>query len=279
VFVNANAQLRKDHGYNFEVPASSQIKRAKPIPLKAMGRFNHEAVCVDPKTGIVYQTEDRPDGLFYRFLPNTPGQLHKGGKLQALMIKDQKGKDTRNWEKVDLIPRSPLEVKWIDVGDIDTQKDDLRLIGYERGAARFARGEGAWFGKGELYFACTNGGATKTGQVFRYRPSEQEGQVGEQQNGGRLELFLEPNDSALLTYCDNLTVAPWGDIVLCEDRGNPNIVGVTPEGKYYRFGENIGFESEFAGGVFSPSGKTFFVNIQHAGLTLAIQGPWQKSLG
>jgi len=105
-----------------------------------------------------------------------------------------------------------------------------------------------------------------------------EGQSAEAQNGGQLELFLEPNNSALLTYCDNLTIAPWGDIILCEDRDHPNIVGVTPEGKYYRLSENIGFESEFAGGVFSPSGKTFFVNIQHAGITLAIQGPWQKKM-
>ena len=48
-----------DHGYNFEVPASADIGLADPIPLKAMGRFNHEAVAVDPKTGIVYETEDR----------------------------------------------------------------------------------------------------------------------------------------------------------------------------------------------------------------------------
>ena len=28
-----------------------------------MGRFNHEAVAVDPQSGIVYETEDRGDGL------------------------------------------------------------------------------------------------------------------------------------------------------------------------------------------------------------------------
>lgn len=65
-----NAQ---DHGYNFEVPASAGPGLIEPVPLKAMGRFNHEAVAVDPATGIVYQTEDRVDGLFYRFLPATSG--------------------------------------------------------------------------------------------------------------------------------------------------------------------------------------------------------------
>jgi secreted PhoX family phosphatase len=59
----------RDHGYNFEVPASAKIGLAMPVALKAMGRFNHEAVAVDARSGIVYQTEDRDDGLIYRFHP------------------------------------------------------------------------------------------------------------------------------------------------------------------------------------------------------------------
>ena len=52
-----------DHRYNFEVPATESMFLNKAEPIKAMGRFNHEAVAVDPLTGIVYQTEDREDGL------------------------------------------------------------------------------------------------------------------------------------------------------------------------------------------------------------------------
>lgn len=48
-----------------------------------MGRFNDEAVAVDPCTGIVYLTEDRDDSLLYRFLPERPGRLAAGGQLQA----------------------------------------------------------------------------------------------------------------------------------------------------------------------------------------------------
>ena len=59
-----------------------------------MGRFNHEAIAVDPKTGIVYQTEDRHDGLLYRFIPNVKGQLARGGKLQALVVEDAAALDT-----------------------------------------------------------------------------------------------------------------------------------------------------------------------------------------
>jgi len=56
-----------------------------------------------------------------------------------------------------------------------------------------------------------------------------------------------------------------------------HFIGITPKGKSYVIAQNIGYrKSEFAGPVFSPSGKTLFVNIQTPGLTLAITGPWKK---
>lgn len=88
--------VEKDHGYNFEVPALAG-GLVDPVPLKAMGRFNHEAIAVDPRSGIVYQTEDRSDALLYRFIPTVRGKMAAGGRLQALMITDAPGMDTRNW--------------------------------------------------------------------------------------------------------------------------------------------------------------------------------------
>src|SRR3546814_10357099 len=48
--------MAREHGYVFEVPATAS-GLVDPVPLKAMGRFNHEAACVDPRTGMVYMTE------------------------------------------------------------------------------------------------------------------------------------------------------------------------------------------------------------------------------
>lgn len=272
-------RAEKDHGYVFEVPATEDISLASPIPIKAMGRFNHEAVAVDPGTGIVYLTEDKGDGIFYRYIPKTPGKLINGGKLQALAILGEMSRDTRNWpdQKAPEFPvKTALDVTWIDIDNVESPDDDLRLQGFEKGAAVFARGEGIWFGERELYFACTNGGAIGAGQIFRYTPSKEEGTPGEQKSPGKLELFAEPNDKEILKSCDNLAIAPWGDVVICEDDSHPFVVGITPQGNYYQLAENVGFESEFAGGIFSPSGKTFFVNIQKPGLTLAITGPWKS---
>ncbi len=269
--------MEKDHGFVFEVPATDQPGVADPIPLTAMGRFNHEAVAVDPLTNIVYQTEDQHDGLIYRYIPNVPGQLLKGGRLQVLAIDDRLSFDTRNWETrtIELNQRQP--VFWIDIDEVESPEDDLRYRGFEKGAARFARGEGMWFGKRELFFACTNGGPKKQGQVFRYQPSPFEGTAKEKQDPGYLELFAESEDKKILNMCDNLTIAPWGDVILCEDNGEVNYIrGINQKGEIYNFACNRSSRSEFAGLVFSPSGNTLFVNIQENGETLAITGPWKE---
>lgn len=286
----ATGTYQADHGYNFEVPASADTGLVPAVPLKAMGRFNHEAVAVDPKTGIVYQTEDRSDGLFFRFIPDKPGELAAGGKLQALKLRDLKGADTRNWRDrtgkyfpwtYDPIPiGEALSVEWVDIENVESPNDDLRLQGYDgKGAAKFARGEGIWYGnhqgQGEFYVACTNGGIAYKGQIWKYIPSPYEGTSREAQHPGTVQLFAEPNDSTIMENADNLTVAPWGDVIVCEDGPNEEfLVGITPEGNVYPFARNAGNMSELAGATFSPDGTTLFVNIQSHGITMAITGPW-----
>lgn len=279
--IRADATVAEDHGYNFEVPFSESIQPADPMPLKAMGRFRHEAVAIDPKTGIVYQTEDMSDGLIYRFIPKVPGELHKGGRLQALVVADQASFDTRNWPELSTakMPANQMHaVSWVDIEDVESPDDSLRFQGFEKGAARFARGEGMWAGDGEFFFACTNGGEKRQGQIFRYIPSPSEGTDAEAQQPAQLELFVESTSPDLLRNCDNLTVAPNGHLVVCEDADDPcRLVGVSPEGKLYLIGENRYTDSELAGACFSPDGKILFVNLQGEGLNLAITGPWESA--
>lgn len=269
------------HGYAFDVPAGDDGKLADPVPLVGMGRFNHEAIAVDPKSGVVYETEDRPDSCIYRFLPNAPGKLAAGGRLQALGIAGSAGPgvDTRNWTERTWRQGESRQVRWIDLDNVDSETDTLRFRAFHKGGARFARGEGMWQGRGAIYFACTSGGQNKKGQIWRYVPSPHEGSAGETAQPGTLELFLEPNDGELVDNADNLTVAPWGDLVICEDgKGDQFLVGVTPRGAIYKLGHNRYNTSEFAGATFSPDGRVLFVNIQKTGLTLAIKGPWKKGL-
>ncbi len=274
----AGAIAEKDHGFNFEVPVSEDSGLVEATPLTAMGRFNHEAVAVDPESGIVYQTEDRNNGLIYRFIPDQPGKLADGGRLQALALRDMPSADTRNWNTQTIPIGEPLPVDWIDLDEILAPEDDLRTRGFALGAARFARGEGMWYGNGAVYFACRNGGADESGQIWKYIPSPSEGAAGELNEPGHLELFVEPNDSNLIEGADNLTVAPWGDLIICEDGDGSQFLNlVTPNGEICKLAKNSLNTDEFAGATFSPDGSTLFVNIQKPGITIAITGPWQMS--
>lgn len=263
------------HGWCFQVEATTTRGLQKAVPLKALGRFRHEAVALDPKTGILYLTEDRDDGLFYRFVPRTPGSLTEG-KLQALMVVNRPSVHLRNATANSSWPvqGEEIAVTWIDLEGIDAPKDDLRVRGHEAGAAAFARSEGIHLADGAFYICCTNGGPNKRGQVFRLTP-------GTEGKPDSLMLFLQPEANDLLTNGDNLCPAPWGGIVICEDlvaepKPAAHVRCVTPDGKIITLARNPG-EGEFAGCCFSPDGKWFFVNMQTRGMTLAVAGPWDKA--
>ncbi len=276
----ATRDVTKPHGFVFEVPAIA-TGLVDPVPLKAMGRFDHEAVCIDPRTGIVYETEDQGDGLFYRFIPNVPGKLIEGGRLQAMAFKDKPRADTRNWDSAEWAVRDWREVVWIDMDDVESPNDDLRLRGHASGAALVARGEGIFWGDNELYMTATSGGPLKRGQIMRYVPSPDEGQPGEIDRPGRVQLFTESADLRTMNMGDNICIAPWGHLIVCEDNYSSDIrnhlKGVTPDGQVYAIGRNVfAGNSEFAGAVFSPDGEVLFVNIMYPGITLAIRGPWSS---
>ncbi|MGJ8680208.1 alkaline phosphatase PhoX [Paraglaciecola sp.] len=268
--------LTQSHGFIFEVSPEAK-GLVEPIPLKEMGRFNHEAAAVDPRTGIVYLTEDRGDSLFYRFMPKEYGQLQKGGQLQALVIKKHAQFDSRNWASSSMLVGDWYDTQWIDIHNPESPNDDLRKQGYKLGAAVFARGEGIHWGENEFYFCCTNGGAKKLGQIMRYQPSINEGKPNENESPGRIQLFLESMDKSLYNFGDNLTVTPFGHLLVCEDQytdvSDNHLRGVTPKGELYCFAQ-LRIQTETAGACFSADGSTLFLNIYSPTKTVAITGPW-----
>ena len=263
--------LDKSHGWVFEVPASAR-GLVDAVALTAMGRFNHEAACVDPASGIVYQTEDRDDSVLYRFLPAVPGKLAQGGRLQAMVIEGLA--DTRNWDVSDsgraMPVGKPYPVRWVDLDDIEAPKDDLRARAAAKGAALVARGEGLHMGENAVFACCTNGGAKKLGQILKLTP----GLAGAPDT---VELFFESQSIDQFNYGDNLTVAPSGHLFVCEDQYTDvvdnHIRGITPQGAAYEFAR-LTAQTELAGGCFSPDGKWLFVNAYSPTATLAITGPW-----
>ena len=114
--------------------------------------------------------------------------------------------------------------------------------------------------------------------MFRYTPSPLEGQPGETDRPGTLTLFAECSETTLLRNADNLTMAPWGDLIICEDTSHQcSLVCIRPDGSQYLLADNTWSNSELAGVCFSPDGHTLFVNVQHPGTTVAITGPWPSA--
>ena len=293
--------VSEPHGYVFEVDSRAEAL-VEPRPLKALGRFYHEAVAIDPATGICYMTEDRNDGLLYRFRPAAVGRGGKrpqdlgvgdyaeGGVLEALRVRGRPRFLTQNWLDANgLAVGGRLRVEWVRIPDIDPAMDEMRdpadtnpqvaerrrrtaatsmrAQGFALGCAQFARGEGATFANGMFYACCTNGGPARAGQVFRLDPRRDQ-----------LTLIAQPDDRALLDGPDNLCVSPHGDLIVCEDgRDDNRVVGVTPSGRLYVFALNRHpAKREFAGATFSPDDRTLFFNLQEPGVTFAVWGPWSE---
>ncbi|HSA56519.1 MAG TPA: alkaline phosphatase PhoX [Gemmatimonadaceae bacterium] len=267
----------QDHGYVFEVPASSN-GLVEAVPLKAMGRFVHEALAIDPRTGNVFLTEDSPRSGFYRFTPNRPGRLREGGKLQMLAVADRPQFDTSKGQQ----PGAAMRVTWIDIPDVDPALGTAETVfqqGFGKGAASFARLEGAWWGDDSVYFHATSGGDKNLGQVWRYRPRSGA--------DGDLLLVFESTNPEVLNAPDNICVGPRGGIVLCEDAaGTCHLRGLSARGEIFTFARNTMNNREFAGATFSPDGRVLFVNIQGMGrldddptlrsVSFAIWGPWER---
>ncbi|WDZ83110.1 PhoX family protein [Micromonospora cathayae] len=267
------------HGYVFEVPHTG---KGDPRPLRGMGRFSHEAVAVDPGTGIVYLTEDATPSGLYRYLPTTPGTLAAGGTLQMLAI-GTGGSYSTYGDGTDTHYDS---LRWVSVGNPDPGPGETSCVqqGIAAGGAVFRRLEGAWWGNDRVYVVSTSGGPAGQGQVFEYDPATERMRV----------LFASP-DAAVLNNPDNICVSPRGGIVLCEDGSSGEYLhGLTTDGEIFPFalnqvvvpaggipgktvpaGDYSG--SEWCGSTFEPkNGNWLFVNVQNPGITFAITGPWRR---
>jgi uncharacterized protein len=254
----------QNHGYIFEVPLDTVPGTPTvPVPLRHLGRFAHEAVAVDPATGIVYETEDQGDGSgFYRYVPSVkptqPGDLAAAaGVLQMLKVVGTVGYETA----IHQTPGVTLHVEWVTVTDPDPTPvsavvsgqtlSTVFIEGLNAGGARFRRLEGCWYADGRIYFISTNGGNMGFGQVWVYDPSAE-----------TIMLIVESPNHDVFDGPDNVCATPQGGLVFCEDAtGAQHLRGVAPSGEVFHFARNLRNTLEFAGACFSPDGKTLFVNL------------------
>jgi hypothetical protein len=261
-WMTCEEDVSTNHGYVFLCPTGA-ASVAEPQRIVGYGRMNHEAAVIDPATRIAYITEDRSDSCLYRFVPDAP-ETPFVGRLQALRVAGADNFDT----SANGSAGASWSIDWVDVDDPDPAADTCRVEAAGRGAARIVRGEGAWFHDGALYFCATGGGPLGGGQVMRLDPDG---------DGGTLTVIAQSEDVSVLDHPDGITVAPWGDVFLCEDGGGQKHMRIlTADGQVSDFARNAASDHELAGICFSPDGKTLFVNMLYQGVTLAITGPFPE---
>ena len=141
--------------------------------------------------------------------------------------------------------------------------------------------EGQWWGDGGAYFvasfARTSDGsaAEHDGQVWFYDPDRETITL-------KTIFGVNPDPDADTNYDgpDNITVSPYGGVILAEDgEGIQHLVGVTERGIPYALARNEFSDSEFTGPTFSADGRILYANIQTPGHVFAITGPWHRRHG
>ncbi|MBP2323869.1 secreted PhoX family phosphatase [Kibdelosporangium banguiense] len=239
-----------DRGYVYETDPFG-VKAA--IRRPAMGRFKHEACAADPERKVIYLTEDVPDGCFYRFIPNTWGDL-SAGRLEVLIGTDSQTSGPVTWKQVPDPDGSPA------------------TRGQVAGAKRFNGGEGCYYAAGVCWFT-TKG----DNRVWAY-------------DAANSSISLTYDDSLVspgtppLTGVDNVTRSSAGDLFVAEDGGNMEICLITSNlvvAPFLRVNGHDG--SEITGPAFSPDGKRLYFSSQRgtsnsvfAGVTFEVTGPFRS---
>jgi secreted PhoX family phosphatase len=213
-----------DEGLVYECdPTGKTAAVARP----GLGAFQHEAAAVDPATGIVYLTEDRPDGCFYRFVPETAGVLSRG--------------------RLEVAARDGDRLTWATVPDPSSQAAPLRK--QVAGAALFKGGEGIIYTAGKVFFA-TKG----DNRVWAYTLAT-----------GEIAVVYDAYavQTPILRGVDNIEVSPSGELLIAEDGGDMQIVALGRDYQPYALVTLQGHDnSEIAGPAFSPDGKRLYFSSQ-----------------
>ncbi len=210
----------------------------KPAQVRpGLGSFNHEAAAIDPKTGMVYLTEDRPDGCLYRFVPAAAGDL-SAGRLEVAVVNG---------------PR----LAWLAVPDPSAASAPTRQ--QVAGVHRFAGGEGIVYADGRVFFTTKH-----DNRVWKLTLATQE-------IGVVYDIAASPNP--ILKGVDNIEISPTGELLVAEDGGDMQIVALT---RSYRTAALVTLhghdKSEVTGPAFSPDGRRLYFSSQRGTLGAAEHG-------
>jgi hypothetical protein len=309
--------LQKDHGYVFEVFADEPSAQS-PKPIKAWGRFAHEAVVIEPGRTRAYLTEDAssPNGLFYRWTAPTGYKLRPriadalgpdDGVLEALVVLDRDGSVLPDLAYVTSAQIGrPFATRWKQVPDRSARDTSVRKQLTDGEVTRSKKLEGAWGDKQGAYFVSSFAfgptdlpvDATRhDGQLWYYRYDDQTLTLvmyfpyNERLHSETVDPETGLGRSRDLAFDgpDGCHVSPYGSLVLTEDGNTANhLLSWSRETGAQAVARNLIVQernasganvySEMTGPCFSPDGTVLFGNVQEPGHVFAIKGPWSTYL-
>ncbi len=205
---------------------------------RALGRFQHEGVAVDPLLGDLYMTEDVGDGRLYKFVPEQFSGTAEDLKTGQLYVAHVDEIGNVNWLPV---PNpTPKLLPW--GNDTPTRYQVPE-------STAFDGGEGIWYHNGTIYFA------TKGDNVIWSYEIQSQFLTPIYQAGN----FANPP----LTGVDNVMVSERGDIYVAEDGGNMELVTILANGNIQPLLQVVDQDhSEITGPAIDPSGTRLYFSSQ-----------------
>lgn len=202
------------------------------VARPALGRFEHEAVAVDPVEGYLYLTEDVGDGGLYRFRPARGLPDLDRGVLEIASVATRGDGDVVEWHRLP----DPLAAR-------TATRHQLAA------ATAFDGGEGIAWSDGRVYFT-TKG----DNRVWSYDCRSQ-----------AIDVLYDAATAAdpVLSGVDNLTITPAGDVLVAEDGGDMQLVLLSPAGVPLPVLKVVGQDkSEICGPAFSPRRDRLYFSSQ-----------------
>ncbi len=218
----------------------------------ALGRMRHENCVPDPRTGVLYTTDDaRPTdgkGALYRFIPTRPGDL-SAGRLEA-------------WKAHDGATGLSSSGGWVGIADPAKAQEEART----KRATLYDRPEDLVWNPVDrrLYIAMTGDDkhpdpARRLGAIYRLDPDR-----------AVMERWLA-SDGAVMAMPDNLEVDGTGRLLVAEDqedslvkRFGPNeLIAIGPDRAMTVVLRGDDPYGEVTGVLSMPDGNGFWVVWQH----------------
>jgi uncharacterized protein len=220
----------------------------------ALGTFQHEAAAVAAAAQCVFLTEDRTDGLLYRFTPTSYPSL-ASGKLAAAQILDPNGQG----------PIQPGQVRplaWHTVPNPNPTPSQTQTRYQVPSATAFNGGEGCWYRNGRVAFS-----AKGNNRVWQLDPAA---------NTIRILYDYATSGNPILSGVDNVYTTACDDVFVAEDPGNLEIVALTPSGVALPIVRLVGVAgTEITGPALSPDGtRLYFSSQRNPGVTFEVSGPF-----